>query len=175
MVYTVKVYTFRRANRIKLIKSGITFVFYLWLPHVFSSVAGAAAAAVGEQVSPQKYKARMWWFIKLETMYAFRHAWCYVFYTCIAFLTDKDTRKVLDRTWDYRAKWRLIGIKLDIDIGTLDAIDVNNKKVGDCLCEMIIYWLRNAKPPGPTLDVITTVLQSECVSSTTGNCYHILA
>ena len=33
-------YTFRRANWIKLIKNGIMFVFYLWLPHTHLCKAG---------------------------------------------------------------------------------------------------------------------------------------
>ena len=32
-------YTLRRANWIKLIKSGIVFVFYLWLPHMYFTLA----------------------------------------------------------------------------------------------------------------------------------------
>ena len=60
-----------------------------------------------------------------------------------------------------------MGIELGIDVGTLDAIDEDYKKVGDCLTTMITGWLRNANPK-PTRGAVTTVLQSERVS---GN-YH---
>ena len=36
---------------------------------------------------------------------------------CIA-----QMREVLDQTWNYRARWKFIGIELGIDMGTLDAI-----------------------------------------------------
>ena len=71
---------------------------------------------------------------------------------------------MLDLTWDYRAKWKFIGIELDIDGGTLDAIEANYKMVEDCLREVIIHWLRNAKTK-PTRDAITTALRSERVSA----------
>ena len=93
-------------------------------------------------------------------------------YMYVALLSDKDTRVVLDLTWDYRAKWKFIGTELDIDEGTLDAIDANNKTVEDCLRDMINHWLRNAKP-NPTRDAINLALQSKHVSSAAGNCHHV--
>ena len=93
-------------------------------------------------------------------------------YMYVALLSDKDTRVVLDLTWDYRAKWKFIGTELDIDEGTLDAIDANNKTVEDCLRDMINHWLRNSKP-NPTRDAISLALQSKHVSSAAGNCHHV--
>ena len=75
---------------------------------------------------------------------------------------------MLDLTWNYRARWRFIGIELGIDEGTLDAIDKDNRRVEDCLREMITLWLRGCKPE-PSRHAITTALQSGRVSSTVGN------
>ena len=75
---------------------------------------------------------------------------------------------MLDLTWNYRARWRFIGIELGIDEGTLDAINKDNRKVEDCLREMITLWLRGSKPE-PSQHAITTALQSGRVSSTVGN------
>ena len=86
-------------------------------------------------------------------------------------LTTKNIREIIDLTWPYRASWKLIGIKLGIDSGTLDAINENNKKVEGCLTELITSWLKNTEPT-PTRAAITAVLKSEKVSSAVGN-YHI--
>lgn len=82
-------------------------------------------------------------------------------------LTPKNTREIIDLTWSHRASWKLIGIKLGIDTGTLDAIEKDNKKVGDCLTELITGWLRNAKLR-PTHVAINAVLKSEHISSAAG-------
>ena len=86
-------------------------------------------------------------------------------------LTTKNIREIIDLTWPYRASWKLIGIELGIDSGTLDAINENNKKVEGCLTELITSWLKNTEPT-PTRAAITAVLKSEKVSSAVGN-YHI--
>lgn len=80
-------------------------------------------------------------------------------------LTPENTREVLDKTWPHRAKWRQIGIQLDIDVGTLDAIEANRKTVEDCLTDLILHWLRNSDPK-PTHGALTAALQ--CILSTTG-------
>ena len=67
--------------------------------------------------------------------------------------------------WDYRAKWRVIGITLGIDAGTLDAIETDNRKVESCLLEMIITWL---KSDNPTRSAMKAALQSKQVASRTG-------
>ena len=41
--------------------------------------------------------------------------------------------------------WKYIGRELSIDLGTLEAIERDNSNCGDCLREMIIQWIRNAK------------------------------
>ena len=68
--------------------------------------------------------------------------------------------------WDYRARWKSIGIELRVDIGTLDAIEANNRKVGGCLQELIKHWLRNSSRP--TKEIIRVALQSKLVSNAEG-------
>ena len=95
----------------------------------------------------------------------------YTYYLAImSFTALLSINEILDLTWQYRARWRFIGIELGIDEGTLDAIDKNERKVEDCLREMITHWLRNNKPK-PLRHAISTALQSRRVSSTVGNCH----
>ena len=83
-------------------------------------------------------------------------------------LNTNDIREVLDEMWNYRARWRFIGIELGIDTGTLDAIEANYRKVEDCLCEMINVWLRCINPK-PTKSAMKTALESEHVLGAKGN------
>ena len=76
---------------------------------------------------------------------------------------------MLDEMWNYRARWKFIGVELGIDMGTLDAIEKDCKMVDDCLLRMITSWLGNC--PRPTREVIKVALQSKHVSNATGN-YH---
>ena len=69
--------------------------------------------------------------------------------------------------WDYRARWKSIGIELRVDTGTLDAIEKDCRMVNDCLQEMIKYWLRNS--PRPTREIIKVALRSKLVSNAEGN------
>ena len=78
-------------------------------------------------------------------------------------LNSDDMSEVLDRFWNYRAKWRVIGIELGIDIGTLDAIDVKHRNTEDCLADLIGCWLRGNNPR-PTRSTLTMVLQSKHVT-----------
>ena len=59
-------------------------------------------------------------------------------------------------------------MELGIDEGKLDTINKDNRKIEDCLREMIILWLRGHKPK-PSRHAITKALQSVRVSSTVGN------
>ena len=85
---------------------------------------------------------------------------------CIAtaVLTPKNIKEVLDLTFPHCAKWRLIGVQLGIDVGKLDAIEVNRRRVEDCLTDLIIHWLRNTVPK-PTRSTLTSVLQSQYCTS----------
>ena len=84
-------------------------------------------------------------------------------------LTPNNIKEVLGEIWDYRAKWYFIGIQLDVDTGTLDAIGKNYSKVEDCLVMMIKDWLRSS--PRPTRETIRVALRSKHVSNATGNYY----
>ena len=74
---------------------------------------------------------------------------------------------MLGLTWNYRARWRFIGIELGVDEGTLGAIDKDNRKVDDCLREMITTWLSRCNPK-PSRHALTRALQSARVSTTVG-------
>ena len=69
--------------------------------------------------------------------------------------------------WDYRAKWRFIGITLGINTGTLDAIETDNRKAEGCLIEMITTWLKSINPIA-TRSSMKAALQSKQVTSQTG-------
>ena len=84
-------------------------------------------------------------------------------------LSINNIKEVLDEMWDYRARWKFIGIQLHIDTGTLDAIEKDCKTVDDCLLRMIKGWLRNS--PRPTREIIRVALQSKRVSNRAGNYY----
>ena len=63
--------------------------------------------------------------------------------------------------WKYRAKWKLVGMELQIQPGDLEAIGVDTKwMVEDALLEVIKLWLRRANPK-PTRTVLTAVTQSK--------------
>ena len=80
-------------------------------------------------------------------------------------------REILDQMWNYRARWRFIGIQLGIDTGTLDAIEADHRKVEDCLSKLINVWLRDVSPR-PTRSAMKAALQSERVLSGAGNHVH---
>ena len=69
--------------------------------------------------------------------------------------------------WEYRAKWRFIGITLGIDTGTLDAIETDNRRVEGCLIEMITTWLKSVNPMA-TRSAMKTALQSKHLTNQTG-------
>ena len=75
--------------------------------------------------------------------------------------------------WNYRARWKFIGVELGIDMGTLDAIEKDCRIVDDCLLRMIKDWLRNS--PRPTREVIRAALQSKHVSNAAGNLHQSIA
>ena len=77
-----------------------------------------------------------------------------------------DIREVIDRLWDYRAKWRFIGVELRIKPGDLDAIGENNRAVEGALFEMIKFWLHSINPR-PTRTVLEAALQSRLLVAET--------
>ena len=78
-------------------------------------------------------------------------------------LKPENIREVLDISWDYRSKWKFIGIELKIPDSTLEAIETDHKKCEDCLLDMIKIWLRGDYPQ-PTRSAITAALQSKYVA-----------
>ena len=78
-------------------------------------------------------------------------------------LEPGNIRKVFDISWDYRSKWKFIGMELKIPNGTLEAIETDHKKCDDCLLEMIKIWLRGDYTQ-PTKSAITAALQSKYVA-----------
>ena len=54
-----------------------------------------------------------------------------------------DLPRLLEKYYDYRAKWRIIGCFLNISQGDLDAIETDYpKNCGDCFMVVIRLWLR---------------------------------
>ena len=68
---------------------------------------------------------------------------------------------MLDRTRPYRVKWKLIGIELGIDQGSLEATNREYIKFGveDYLRDMITKWLRHNNPK-PTRLALNRALES---------------
>ena len=77
-------------------------------------------------------------------------------------LSPNNAKEVLNLMWDYRSRWRFIGIELGIDVSTLDAIDRDFRKADDCLTELITKWLRCTNPK-PTRNAIAKALESRSV------------
>ena len=77
-------------------------------------------------------------------------------------LSPNNAKEVLNLMWDYRSRWRFIGIELGIDMSTLDAIDRDYRKADDCLTELITKWLRRTNPK-PTRSAIAKALESQSV------------
>ena len=71
-------------------------------------------------------------------------------------------KEVLSLIWDYLSRWRFVGIGLGIDVNTLDAIEMNHRKVEDCLTNLITTWLRCTNPK-PTRRAIAKALESQSV------------
>ena len=83
---------------------------------------------------------------------------------CIELLKIDNMREVLDSFWNFRARWKMIGIELGIDMGTLDSIRANNNmQVEGCVTDMIAAWLRGNNPR-PTRSAMAAVLLSERVN-----------
>ena len=78
-------------------------------------------------------------------------------------MNSNDLKTVNECTYPARSKWYDIGIKLDIDVGTLEAINKDNLgKCGDCFRELLITWLRRDEPV-PSWKTLTDALQSQTV------------
>ncbi len=54
----------------------------------------------------------------------------------------KDLQLVYEALFEVRAKWRPIGLKLDLTPGTLDAIEQAKANPSDRLEAVLLHWLR---------------------------------
>ena len=72
-----------------------------------------------------------------------------------------DLKSVRRALWDARCKWYDIGVELDLDTATLDAIGADYRKVEDCFREVISKWL-NASPD-PSWKALSEALRSPAV------------
>ena len=55
----------------------------------------------------------------------------------------------------------MIGIELNVDLGTIDTIDKDNRKCEECLVELIKVWLRGKRANS---GILSAVLQSSHIS-----------
>ena len=65
--------------------------------------------------------------------------------------TDQSTvtltlHSACEVVFSIRSQWKSLGLFLEVDEGTLDAIELDNKKADDCLREMLKAWLRKCDP-----------------------------
>ena len=68
----------------------------------------------------------------------------------------------MNRIWDVRAQWYNLGLGLDIDSSSLEAIELGNQGKPDrCLREMLSEWLK--KTSRPTWSALAAALNSPSV------------
>ena len=78
-------------------------------------------------------------------------------FLCLGKLTVKNTRSML---YTVRANWKNIGIELEVDMGTLNAIEERCRSDPDkCLPEMLDHWLKQVNPP-PSWEALAEALES---------------
>jgi hypothetical protein len=77
-------------------------------------------------------------------------------------LTIDDLRTVQRDVWEARTKWYNIGLELDVDFSTLDAIRRDNYDIDSCFTEMLTMWLKRVNPP-PTWSAMVEALRSPTV------------
>ena len=64
-----------------------------------------------------------------------------------------------------RAKWHAIGIKLNVDTGTLDGIRTsNNDRCTNCLTDLIKHWLEQ---PAASWEGLVEALESDSIDEKT--------
>ena len=74
-------------------------------------------------------------------------------------LTIGDLKTVKKAIWSARAKWKDIGLELDIIQTDLDAIEAAyHNDIGRCFVEMLALWLKQVDPP-PTWIAMVAALQ----------------
>ena len=76
---------------------------------------------------------------------------------CLGKLSVKNARSVL---YPARANWKNIGIELEVDMGTLNAIEEHCRNNPDkCLPKMLDHWLKQVDPP-PSWEALAKALES---------------
>ena len=64
------------------------------------------------------------------------------YYTVTAPPLDLELKEVINAVYEVRAKWRRIGIQLNLTPGTLDAIEIEHSLVSDRFEKVLSDWLR---------------------------------
>ena len=59
-------------------------------------------------------------------------------------------------------KWYSLGVQLEISVGTLKRIELENRQITKCLLEMLTVWLQRTNP-SPTWSVLIEALESSPV------------
>ena len=62
-----------------------------------------------------------------------------------SYLSSNDLRGVYNEVYEARAKWRRIGLELNLTHGTLDAIEQRNQDPADRMERVLIEWLNKGK------------------------------
>ena len=71
----------------------------------------------------------------------------------------KDLRLLHRELHQVSHMWYSLGVQLEIPIGTLKRIKLENNQITECLLEMLTVWLQCANPP-PTWNALIEVLES---------------
>ena len=58
--------------------------------------------------------------------------------------------------------WYSLGVQLEISVGTLKRIELENRQITKCLLEMLIVWLQRTNP-SPTWNALIEALESSPV------------
>ena len=77
--------------------------------------------------------------------------------------TEPSLKALLNALHPVRASWYKIGLQLDIPHTTLDCFKQMYSDQSDLMCEVLKHWLDTAVDPGPTWEVVVTVLRSPVV------------
>lgn len=77
-------------------------------------------------------------------------------------LTLQDLKEVREALFGVRAKWRDIGIQLNLPLGALDAIKEETSDTKNCLTSMCVSWLKEIDPC-PSWRALIEALESEII------------
>ena len=83
-------------------------------------------------------------------------------YACDSAARKLGIKEVQRAAWDARSKWYNIGLELNIDQGTLDVIEGDNKGIDKQFRAMLTTWLKTVNPR-PTWEALAEALRSPTV------------